>query len=49
MDRREISEEFHLAKSLHCPFSPSEGLVRVFRPIVQPTACLLARAVADRS
>jgi hypothetical protein len=48
MNCREFLKSPHLAKPLHCPFSSSEGLVGVFRPIVQPTACLLARSVAGR-
>ena len=49
MNGREFLKRSHLPKPLHCPFASPEGLVRVFRLIVQPTACLLARSVADRS
>ncbi len=35
MNRGEFLKTSHLPKSLHCPFSPPERLVRVFRPIVQ--------------
>ena len=49
MDGCEFLKRCHLPEPLHCPFSASERLVGVFRPVVEPTACLLARGVADRS
>jgi hypothetical protein len=49
MDRREFLKSSCLPKPLHCSFASPERLEGVFRPIVQPTACLLARSVADRS
>lgn len=49
MDRSEFLKSSQLPKPLYCPFSSPEGLVGVFRPIVQPTACLLARSIAYRS
>ena len=49
MNGREFLKRSHLPKPLHCPFSSSERLVGVFRPIVQPAACLLALSIADRS
>jgi hypothetical protein len=49
MNGREFLKTSHLPKPLHGPFPPPEGLMRIFRSIVQPTACLLTRSVADRS
>ena len=47
MNRAELLQGLLASKALHRTFSPSKRLMRILRPIVEPTPGLLTVGVAD--
>jgi hypothetical protein len=47
VNRADFLHLLHASKPLHRPFSSSRWVIQILRPIVEPTADLLAIGVAD--